>query len=86
MGEECGECEECPREMGEPCSEDKPCDMQRGLICRYRHGDSEGVCRGKRVYCNSFLDTFGIINKKKLLTEEKKLFSDISDVFYKFPF
>lgn len=49
MGEECGECEECPRQMGEPCSEDKPCDMQRGLICRYRHGDSEGVCRGKRV-------------------------------------
>ncbi|XP_015833038.1 CCN family member 1 isoform X2 [Tribolium castaneum] len=46
MGQEvCRECEECPRQLGEPCSEDRPCDRQRGLVCRYKHGDSEGVCR-----------------------------------------
>ncbi|KAJ8924988.1 hypothetical protein NQ315_001153 [Exocentrus adspersus] len=45
MGEECGECEECPRQAGEPCSKDKPCDVQRSLVCRYKHGDAEGVCR-----------------------------------------
>ncbi|KAJ8965871.1 hypothetical protein NQ317_011970 [Molorchus minor] len=44
--EECGHCEECSRQLGEPCSEERPCDLQKGLICRYRHGDSEGVCRG----------------------------------------
>lgn len=47
-GQECADCEECPRQLGEPCSEDRICDIQRGLICRYRHGDAEGVCRGKR--------------------------------------
>ncbi|RZC33970.1 CYR61, partial [Asbolus verrucosus] len=46
IGQEiCRECEECPRQAGEPCSQDRPCDLQRGLICRYKHGDSEGVCR-----------------------------------------
>ncbi|XP_049818338.1 CCN family member 4 [Aethina tumida] len=45
VGQACEQCEECPRQAGEPCSEDRPCDQQRGLVCRYRHGDSEGVCR-----------------------------------------
>ena len=48
VGQEvCKGCEECPRQLGEPCAQDRPCDMQRGLVCRYKHGDAEGVCRGK---------------------------------------
>jgi hypothetical protein len=43
----CRECEECPRQVGEPCSGDRPCDKHKGLVCRYMHGDSEGVCRGE---------------------------------------
>lgn len=43
----CTECEECPRQSGEPCSEEKPCDLQRSLVCKYKHGDGEGICRGK---------------------------------------
>ncbi|CAH1367662.1 unnamed protein product [Tenebrio molitor] len=46
IGQEvCRECEECPRQVGEPCSGDRPCDKHKGLVCRYMHGDSEGVCR-----------------------------------------
>ncbi|XP_022920286.1 CCN family member 4 [Onthophagus taurus] len=41
----CDECLECPRQLGEPCSEDRPCDMQKGLTCKYLHGDTEGTCR-----------------------------------------
>lgn len=44
-GKKCNDCEECPRQLGEPCSEDHPCDIQRSLVCRYLHGDAEGVCR-----------------------------------------
>ncbi|KAG5889960.1 hypothetical protein JTB14_018855 [Gonioctena quinquepunctata] len=44
-GEECRECGECPRQAGEPCGEDRPCDVQKGLICSYKHGDIEGVCK-----------------------------------------
>lgn len=44
---DCADCGECPRQAGEPCSEDEPCDMRKSLICKYLHGDSEGICRGK---------------------------------------
>ncbi|CAG9771022.1 unnamed protein product [Ceutorhynchus assimilis] len=42
---ECTDCGPCPRQLGEPCTEDSPCDLQRGLICRFRHGDTDGICR-----------------------------------------
>ncbi|KAF5290656.1 hypothetical protein FQR65_LT01946 [Abscondita terminalis] len=42
---DCEECLECPRQVGEPCSQHKLCDSRRGIFCRYRHGDSEGICQ-----------------------------------------
>lgn len=47
--EVCSECEECPRQLGEPCSPDRACDSQKGYICKYKHEDAEGICRGKNV-------------------------------------
>ncbi|XP_030762893.1 CCN family member 1 isoform X2 [Sitophilus oryzae] len=44
-GQDCTDCGPCPRQAGEPCDEDDQCDVQRGLVCKYRHGDNEGVCR-----------------------------------------
>lgn len=47
----CKGCEECPRQLGEPCNVEQVCDRQQGLLCRFKHGDSEGICRGKKLYC-----------------------------------
>ncbi|KAK9881436.1 hypothetical protein WA026_016323 [Henosepilachna vigintioctopunctata] len=44
-GKQCKDCEECPRQLGEPCSDEQRCDIQRSLVCKYLHGDSEGICR-----------------------------------------
>ncbi|XP_031358354.1 WNT1-inducible-signaling pathway protein 1-like [Photinus pyralis] len=41
----CEECLECPRQVGEPCSPHKLCDSRRGIFCRYRHGDIDGICQ-----------------------------------------
>ncbi|KAL3284127.1 hypothetical protein HHI36_018295 [Cryptolaemus montrouzieri] len=48
-GRQCTDCEECPRQAGEPCSEEAPCDSQRALVCKYLHGDPEGICRGELI-------------------------------------
>ncbi|XP_050295333.1 CCN family member 2 isoform X2 [Anthonomus grandis grandis] len=42
---DCTDCGPCPRQLGEPCNEENRCDLQKGLICRYRHGDNDGICR-----------------------------------------
>ncbi|XP_044755676.1 CCN family member 1 isoform X1 [Coccinella septempunctata] len=42
---DCTDCGECPRQAGEPCSEDEPCDARKSLVCKYLHGDSDGICR-----------------------------------------
>lgn len=47
----CEGCEECPRQLGEPCSEEQVCDRQQGLLCSFKHGDTEGVCRGEKFLC-----------------------------------
>ncbi|KAF7284953.1 hypothetical protein GWI33_013745 [Rhynchophorus ferrugineus] len=44
-GQDCTDCGPCPRQLGEPCNEQNQCDIQKGLVCKYKHGDSEGICR-----------------------------------------
>jgi len=55
---ECTDCGPCPRQLGEPCTEESPCDLLKGLVCRYRHGDSDGVCRGKTLFFLSSIQSF----------------------------
>lgn len=70
----CSECEECPRQLGEPCSVDIPCDIQKGYVCKYKHGDSEGICRGK-VF--NLLNEIQIIDTLFIMRQRSKNISKV---------